>query len=86
MANYYRASALPPAQGTPTALPPILVPTLVLWGEQDRALLPGNLDGLEEVAPNVKVERIPNGTHWVVHEEGKTITRAIKDFISPGES
>lgn len=87
MANYYRVGALaapaPSTSGAPAAFPPILVPTLVLWGEQDRALLPGNLNGLEAVVPNVKVDRIPRGTHWVVHEEGATITRAIRDFIAP---
>jgi hypothetical protein len=35
--------------------------------------------------PNLKIERIPDGTHWVVHEEGPLITRAIRDFIG-GES
>jgi len=81
LTNYYRASAVPPASGPLAYFPTIHVPTLVLWGEKDRALLPGNLDGLEAVVPNLKIERIPDGTHWVVHEEGPLITRAIREFI-----
>ena len=34
------------------------VPTLVLWGMQDRELLPGLLDGLNDHAPNAIVVRI----------------------------
>jgi pimeloyl-ACP methyl ester carboxylesterase len=83
LANYYRASALAPDGGTPAAFPTLTVPTLVLWGEKDRALLPGNLDGLDEVVTNLKIERIPDGTHWVVHEEGPRISRAIREFITP---
>jgi len=83
MLNYYRAGALSAPPGTPAVLPPIQVPTLVLWGEQDRALLTGNLDGLETVGPTVRVQRIPQGTHWVVHEEGPQIISAIRAFITP---
>ena len=36
------------ASSTPTALPVIEVPTLAIWGEQDRALTTGNLDGLDQ--------------------------------------
>jgi pimeloyl-ACP methyl ester carboxylesterase len=72
--NYYRANALSALAEARAALPPIRVPTLVLWGEQDRALLAGNLNGLEAVGTQVKVQRIPQGTHWVVHEEGALIT------------
>ncbi len=85
--NYYRANALGgPPSGEAPPFPPIRVPTLVLWGEQDRALLTGNLNGLEAIVPNVQVQRIPGGTHWVVHEEGAAITRAIRAFITPADA
>ena len=80
--NYYRASRIFP--DTP---PPFLeklvvkVPTLVIWGEGDRALLTGNLDGLEEYVPGVTIRRIPNGTHWVIHEEPNTVTSLIRAFL-----
>jgi pimeloyl-ACP methyl ester carboxylesterase len=59
----------------------VSMPTLVIWGEADPFLLTGNLDGLEEFAPNLRVERIPEGTHWVIHEQPDRITEAIQAFL-----
>ena len=57
------------------------VPTLVIWGEQDTALLTGNLEGLENFVPQLAIKRIPDGTHWVVHEEPALVNRYIHEFI-----
>jgi len=89
--NYYRAAKLgPPQPEVPAAKPDwlsqlptltITVPTLVIWGERDTALLSGNLDGLDKYVPRLTVKRIPNGTHWVIHEEPELINRSIREFI-----
>jgi len=88
--NYYRAAPfhavnddLPEASGLiPGASSWIVnVPTLVLWGMKDTYLLPANLDGLEEYVPILHVERIPNGSHWVIHEMPETVNRHIHDFV-----
>ena len=89
MFNWYRAMRLdPPKSGEgsnadrlyePETLR-VSVPTLVIWGEQDKALLPGCLDGLEEFVPNLKMIRVPHGSHWVIHEEPASVSRWIKDF------
>lgn len=76
--NYYRSVRFDPA---PSAQP-IEVPTLVVWGEQDPALLPGNLVGLEEFVSNLRIVRIPEGTHWVVHEQPARVHRAIDAFLA----
>jgi pimeloyl-ACP methyl ester carboxylesterase len=60
----------------------IVVPTLVIWGERDRYLLPGNLDGLEQFVENLTIHRVPDASHWIVHEEPKLITTLIQDFLS----
>lgn len=85
--NYYRAAKIGPSQPAaeqelPSALPRITVPTLVLWGERDTALLSENLEGLGEVVESVKVVRLPEGTHWVVHEEPERINREIREFLA----
>ena len=59
------------------------MPTLVIWGEKDTALLPGNLDGLDEVVQKLTVRRIPEGTHWVVREKAADVNRLIREFLTP---
>ena len=88
--NYYRASQVGPPTGPPgaTAPPPALpaarvaVPTLVIWGEKDTALLTGNLDGLDAYVPQLTVKRIPEGTHWVIHERPDEVNRHIREFLT----
>jgi pimeloyl-ACP methyl ester carboxylesterase len=95
--NYYRASAIGPppagARGTiaPAGDPPpdppeppaliVRVPTLVIWGERDTALLASNLSGLDRVVPKLTIRRIPEGTHWVVREKPGDVNRLIREFL-----
>lgn len=88
--NYYRAARLgPPAEGDKQSgsLAPgfssfeVKVPTLVIWGEKDVALLTGNLDGLDKYVSNLTVKRIPDGTHWVIHEKPALVDGYIREFI-----
>jgi pimeloyl-ACP methyl ester carboxylesterase len=87
--NYYRASPLhPPTANEPGAkklqLKPedfvVKVPTLVVWGERDTALLPGCLDGLEAVVPDLKLVRVPEASHWVARERTGLVIREIEAF------
>lgn len=86
--NYYRAANLgPPSPDAPAAPPAdpanmlVKVPTLVIWGEKDTALLTGNLDGMDKFVPDLTVKRIPDGSHWVVHEKPALVNGYIRDFI-----
>lgn len=87
--NYYRASPLHPptveAPGPATlTLDPaqfhVRVPTLVIWGEADGALPIKLLDGLIELVDDLCIERLPNATHWLAHEEPQRIAGAIRSF------
>jgi len=62
------------------------VPTLVIWGMKDTALLPGNLDGLGEYVPDLRIERIPDGTHWIVCEQPENVNTLIREFIGNGSA
>ena len=94
--NYYRANHLgPPAPqeveaqigpsdpefGRETAQAMVRVPTLVIWGEKDLALPPANLDGLPQYVPQLTIKRIPDGSHWVIHEKPAEVNGYIRAFI-----
>ena len=88
--NYYRSSPLyPPTAEDPGAsaikIDPARVivhmPTLVIWGDADSALLPSLLDGLEDYVPNLTLKRIPDGSHWVIHEQPELVNKYIRAFI-----
>jgi epoxide hydrolase 4 len=87
--NFYRAARVgPPGPGEPArgiatdlAAMTVKVPTLVIWGEKDRALLTANLDGLDKVVTDLTVRRIPDGTHWVAHEKPAEVNGYIRDFL-----
>lgn len=91
--NYYRASPLyPPTSpedvakinsvlNLPQEMLAVKVPTLVIWGEQDRALLTGNLDGLAQYVADLTVKRIPEGSHWVSHEQPDQVNALIREFL-----
>lgn len=84
---YYAASPLrPPGPGeaaleVPEALQHTRVPTQVIWGLGDTALLPGLLDGLEKHVPRLELHRIPEATHWIVHEQPRQVAGLIADFL-----
>jgi pimeloyl-ACP methyl ester carboxylesterase len=94
--NYYRAARVGPPPATPTggegdgangnfAVDPeklmVKVPTLVIWGEKDTALLTGNLEGLDQFVPDLTIKRIPEGTHWVIHEKPVEVDGYIREFV-----
>ncbi len=71
--NYYRASPLRPptmddrslfALQLPDEAVTVKVPTLVVWGEADKALLPCLLDGIEAFVADLRIERWPDADHW----------------------
>lgn len=93
--NYYRAMPVdPPSEhGTPLAANAKLalaqavpvhvpVPTLVIWGEQDTFLLPGNLQGLEAYVPDLRIERLSEASHWLHHEQPERVNTLIREFVA----
>ena len=91
---YYAASPLrPPEAGgstealrVPEALERTLVPTQVIWGLADTALLPGLLDGLQRHVPSLDLQRIAGATHWIVHERPALVAELIGRFLARPEA
>ena len=66
------------------ALRPISAPTLVIWGERDRYLGPELAEPDHDDVPNLdRVERLPDASHWVHHDEAERVTQLLIDFFAP---
>jgi epoxide hydrolase 4 len=88
--NYYRASPLrPPREGDPAAAAITLpremltvdIPTLVIWGMQDAALLPELVEGLDEYIPQLTLEKVPEASHWIIHEQPQRVIASLAAFL-----
>jgi pimeloyl-ACP methyl ester carboxylesterase len=81
--NYYRAEVRESNQ-TQAQLRPIPAPTLVIWGQRDRYLGPDLAEPDREDVPNLdRVERLPDASHWVHHDEPELVTELLIDFFAP---
>ena len=90
MLNWYRASRLmvpPPGATVPLpdfllrAFPKIRVPTLVVWGLKDPALLPLQLEGLDALVDDLTVVRLPEAGHFAPWEAPDQVASALRDFL-----
>ena len=88
--NLYRVTPMKPAiPGKPAAEIPELprerlvveVPTFVFWALDDAALLPGLLEGLEDYVPKLDLKKVPDATHWILHEQPEFVAREIEAFL-----
>jgi pimeloyl-ACP methyl ester carboxylesterase len=88
--NYYRAARMGEqvaAGGVPEEYvnkitsQTVSVPTLVIWGENDPALLPTLTRGLSEWVPRLRVEIVPGAGHWVPYERPDVVNSLIREFI-----
>jgi pimeloyl-ACP methyl ester carboxylesterase len=91
MLNWYRASPLiVPPPGVTVPLPDMLlrlsrkirIPTLVVWGMKDPALLPVQLDGLEELVDDLQVARLPDAGHFAPWEAPYEVAAALAPFLA----
>ncbi|MDB4880375.1 MAG: Soluble epoxide hydrolase [Gemmatimonadetes bacterium] len=72
--EYYRALGRDDAAG---ATGRVTCPTTVIWGERDRYLRPGLLEGLDAHVDTLEVVRVPDASHWIVHERPELLTKLI---------
>lgn len=82
--NYYRAN-MPPAAWLrpPPQLPPVTVPTMIVWGEADAYLGMELLDrSVAKCAGPVRVERLPGVGHWIQQEAPAEVNRLLIDWLA----
>ncbi len=92
--NYYRAARMgpPDGQGDPggsnllEGLEPTRwvtrFPVLFIHGEKDPFLLPDGQRGLEELAPDLTIKRIPDAYHTVCLEKPALVSRYVREFVN----
>jgi pimeloyl-ACP methyl ester carboxylesterase len=91
MLNWYRASNLVvPKPGeeakaplwTHAPFPALRMPTLVVWGMKDPALLPVQLEGLDGLVKDLRIVRSETASHFITWEEPGTVTKAMREFLA----
>jgi pimeloyl-ACP methyl ester carboxylesterase len=85
---YYAATTLKPPAGAPQAarsnehLGRVSLPTQLIWGMKDTALLPGLLDGLTHWVPQLELHQVAQASHWIVHEQPGLVIERIAEFLA----
>jgi pimeloyl-ACP methyl ester carboxylesterase len=81
--DYYRAN-IPPQSWLrpPPDLPPVEVPTMIVWGEADAYMSPILLErSITKVSGPLRVESLPGVSHWVQQESPDEVNRLLVDFL-----
>jgi pimeloyl-ACP methyl ester carboxylesterase len=90
MIDWYRASPLKVADpGCPIAdianyprdMMMVRCPHLLIWGENDTALLPEATVGLEDFAPDLTRAVLPGADHWLHHQKPVEVAQIIRAWI-----
>jgi pimeloyl-ACP methyl ester carboxylesterase len=79
---YYRALPGATSYFTLSPMRVLHMPTLVLWGELDRALGVPLLDGLDRWVNDLRVRRFPTASHWLNEQEPEQVNEALLQFLA----
>ena len=92
MLNWYRATPLAvppmnapfelPADYVAPEVPNLTIPTLVMWGMDDLALPPENIEGMGEVIDDLTLVEIPDCAHFVTWGAPRAVNGAMDAFLT----
>lgn len=91
MLNWYRASPMHvPDMDAPTEMTPFLcapfprlhMPVLVVWGMKDEALLPCQLEGLDNHIDDLTIVRVKDAGHFIPWERPEAVNQAVRTWLS----
>lgn len=85
--NWYRANvpafdAITDADKWPAADAKLMIPTLFIWAEEDRVVVPELIEKMKTAGPEVTVVRLPGINHWTSMEQPELATQAVIDFLA----
>jgi pimeloyl-ACP methyl ester carboxylesterase len=78
--NYYRA-IFQTRRWRPRSTPVLKAPTLLIWGERDRYLGVRLIEGLGQWVENLRVERLPDASHWVQNDAPERVNELLIGFL-----
>jgi pimeloyl-ACP methyl ester carboxylesterase len=90
MLNWYRSSqvavpAVDEAAAMPAwverGVPKLKIPVRVIWGLEDKALLPIQLEGIGEVGDDVELFPLKGIGHFAPWEAPEEVAAALKPFL-----
>ena len=81
MLNWYRAAL---RKGVPRLTPSsrVTVPTFLIWGARDRALLREMAQPSIDLCDDGRLVFLEEATHWAQHEEADAVNAMLADFFS----
>lgn len=81
MLNYYRAVVRGARATRNEELPPIGVPTLMIWGEEDVALSKETTEGTDEHVHDLTLRFLPRVSHWVQQEAPEVVNAMLAAWL-----
>ncbi|XP_022103784.1 epoxide hydrolase 4-like [Acanthaster planci] len=78
MINYYRA-AFRYRVGIKSSMS---TPTLIIWGDQDKALTLKLLDGTGKYVQDLTIKIVPGASHWVQQDAPEAVNKHMREFLS----
>lgn len=82
MLNYYRGNPL----AALSKVGAVAVPTSVVWGLEDKALLPCLLEQIDEVAPDSRVLRQSRCGHWLPYQKPEFLHELLRQICGQNAS
>jgi epoxide hydrolase 4 len=80
--NYYRALFRQTPAQVRGQVRRVEIPVLVIWGERDRYLGAELAEPDRNWVPNVRVERLPDASHWVQLDQPEEVNALLLEFLS----
>ena len=81
MIDYYRANLWSMRSRSGQSYP-IEVPTLLIWGEADKALGKELTYGTDRYVKDLTIRYLPNVSHWVQQEAPETVNAMLEAFLT----
>jgi len=78
MIDWYRAATRRPERPPRTEVDP---PTLIVWGENDEALVPALAPASLGYCRDGRLELFPDASHWVQHERPGRVGELLLEFL-----